>query len=112
MVFENCYANKLYIYGEGTQIRPFIHIDNCIEILSSFQNSQLKPGTYNLVEGHYSILDIVGILNELNKDLEYTYVARNTPMKSILVKSSDEINNMIEKSSLRERLKELINKVY
>lgn len=104
--------NKIYIYGNGEQSRPFIHIDNVVNKLkeivlenpisqidnnnsqtSSNNNSQTSSNNnsqtssynnplINLVDKNLTLNELRDMMLELIPDLEFTYVNANITSKS------------------------------
>jgi UDP-glucose 4-epimerase len=84
---------KIYIYGNGEQSRPFIHINNVTEELVKIirdDNSKLhlpiNPGApqntiTNLVDKNLTMNQLRDMMIELIPDLEFTYVNANLNMK-------------------------------
>ncbi|MBT3871007.1 MAG: SDR family oxidoreductase [Flavobacteriaceae bacterium] len=95
-MFEANFRNHIRIYGDGNQMRSFIHIDRLSKLLKDFALSDtLKPAIYNLVEGSYSVNDIAAKLKEVYPDLELTYLTQNIKMRSLKVKPDARISDLI-----------------
>lgn len=75
-IFESLCYGRIQIFGNGQQIRPFIHIDSLTEDLAG----ALKPRKENtsvirdVIQFHKSINDLRDILQTAIEDLEYIYV--------------------------------------
>ena len=93
--FESHFFKKIFITGEGNQVRPFIHINKLAESLVKVRNSKLPDGTYNLLEHNASVMNIVEQLQELYPDLEFNQVNRHIKMKDVIVIPSEEIKEYI-----------------
>lgn len=94
-MFEANFRNHIRIYGDGNQMRSFIHIDRLSKYLKDFALSNtLKPDVYNIVESSYSVNDIVAMLKELYPDLELTYLTQNIKMRSLKVKPDSRISEL------------------
>lgn len=91
-MFEANFRSKIRIYGDGNQMRSFIHINRLCNLLKdvALENS-LKPDVYNLVEHTYSINEIVDVLKEVYPSLELTYLTQNMNMRSLKVKPDSRI---------------------
>lgn len=85
-VFEANFANRLRIFGDGNQLRSFIHIDRLSSYLKNIALSTLKPDTYNVVESTFTINEIVTELKKIYPDLEMVFVNQNMNMRSLKVK--------------------------
>ena len=111
-VFEANFTNRIHIFGDGNQVRSFIHIDRLSEILTNIGLKDLKPATYNLVENTYNINTIVDELKILFPPLETVYVNQNMNMRSLNVKQDSRLSDFIapHTNSLKSDLKSLKNK--
>ena len=91
-MFEANFRNHIRIYGDGNQMRSFIHINRLCNLLKNVAiESTLKPDVYNLVEHTYSINDIVDEIKEVYPNLELTYLTQNMNMRSLRVQSDSRI---------------------
>lgn len=94
-LFEAHYFRRIVIHGDGSQVRPFIHIDKATQSLSALTHSELPSGVYNLLEYNASVMEIVAKLIEVYPDLEYQYVNRHITMSHVMVEPSEEIAQYI-----------------
>ncbi len=86
-MFEANFKNHIRIYGDGHQMRSFIHINRLCNLLKGVVlGNTLKPDVYNLVEHTYSVNEIVDVLKEEYPSLELTYLTQNMNMRSLRVK--------------------------
>ena len=106
-MFEANFANRIRIFGDGSQMRSFIHIDRLSAFLKKVGFSDLKPGIYNLVENTFRINEIVDELKFLYPSLEMIYVNQNIKMRSLNVKPDVWFSNpsIIKKNILKTDLK-------
>ena len=58
------------IFGDGTQVRDFIHVHDLVRIIGYCLESNDLPTEMNVASGtETSLLDLIGTLNELNPDM-------------------------------------------
>lgn len=81
--------NKIYIYGNGEQSRPFINLDNVVTELkkivleeSNSQSPAESSSLINLVDKNLTMNQLRDMMLELIPDLEFTYVNANLHSKS------------------------------
>jgi len=111
-MFEANFKNHIRIYGDGNQMRSFIHINRLSQLLKNVAlTSSLTPDIYNLVEHTFSINDIVDVLKEIYPNLELTYLTQNMNMRSLRVKSDSRIAELksLEEHTLKNDLIEFKN---
>ncbi len=111
-MFEANFNNRLLIFGDGNQMRSFIHIDRMCTLLKEIGLSDLKPDTYNLVENSYSINHIVDELKGLYPDLEMIFANQNMKMRSLKIDPDERFEALtsIDKNILASDLKEFKEK--
>jgi UDP-glucose 4-epimerase len=111
-VFEANFSNRIHIFGDGNQVRSFIHIDRLSEFLKKIGHEDLNPGTYNVVEDTFNINTIANELKILFPNLETVYVNQNMNMRSLNVKKDSRLSNFIvdSKSNLGSDLEDLKNR--
>lgn len=83
LMMEALIYKKIKIYGNGNQIRPFIHLPSLIENLQQFIFGNKESGVYNLVEFNQNMNEIRDFLIEGNSDLEFVYLNSNQEVKSL-----------------------------
>ena len=108
-MFEANFRNHIRIFGDGNQMRSFIHIDRLTNHLKKIAiTNTIKPDVYNLVESSYSVNDIVATLKEIYPNLELTYLTQNIKMRSLKVKSDSRISdlNTFKETNLKNDLTE------
>ena len=108
-MFEANFRNHIRIFGDGNQMRSFIHIDRLTNHLNNFAlTNTIKPDVYNFVESSYSVNDIVATLKEIYPNLELTYLTQNIKMRSLKVKSDFRISdlNTFKETNLKNDLTE------
>lgn len=102
------------LYGDGTQRRDFIYVDDVVDALNTAMNSSIRHGVFNVGTGRsYSLLELVDILNEeLSTSLTPTFV-ENT-IKGYVQETLADTSKAKEelgfeaKTSLREGIKKII----
>lgn len=58
------------IFGDGTQVRDFIHVHDLVRIIGFCLKAKDLPTEMNVASGiETSLLDLIGTLNELNPDM-------------------------------------------
>ena len=108
-IFEAHFADRIQIFGDGNQIRSFIHIDRLSEILTKIALTEVKQGIYNVVENTFSINEIVSELKLLYPTLEMVYVNQNVKMRSLNVNLDARLLDatQTQKNTLKMDLKNL-----
>ena len=109
-MFEANFRNHIRIFGDGNQMRSFIHIDRLTNHLKKIAiTNTIKPDVYNFVESSYNVNDIVATLKEIYQNLELTYLTQNIKMRSLKVKSDSRISdlNTFKETNLKNDLTEL-----
>ena len=108
-MFEANFRNHIRIFGDGNQMRSFIHIDRLTNHLKKIAiTNTIKPDVYNFVESSYNVNDIVATLKEIYQNLELTYLTQNIKMRSLKVKSDSRISdlNTFKETNLKNDLTE------
>ncbi len=95
-MFEANFRNHIRIYGDGNQMRSFIHINRLSNLLKKITLGILEPDTYNLVENSYSVNEIAETLKQVYPDLEMTYLTQNMYMRNLIVKPDPRILEICE----------------
>ena len=86
-------GNEIEMWGDGTELREFIYINDVVDIIKKLINSEFN-GVLNLVSGiSYNYLDIIRIIRDtLNLDLKVSSRIRSKE-KVDHVFSNERINN-------------------
>ena len=108
-VFEANFTNRIRIFGDGSQVRSFIHIDRLSKILKKIGLEDLNPDTYNIVENTFDINTISNELKLLYPALEMIYANQNVKMRSLKVKMDERLIDftIIPQDTLKLDLKNL-----
>ena len=71
--FKNAVANNMQcnIYGDGTQIRDFIHVSDLVRIIEQAIEASELPSEMNIASGEgTTVLQLIDILGESNTDMQ------------------------------------------
>ncbi|HMQ01074.1 MAG TPA: SDR family NAD-dependent epimerase/dehydratase, partial [Cyclobacteriaceae bacterium] len=112
-VFEGHFNKRISIHGDGKQSRTFIHISLVAKALHQLLYSQVKPGTYNLVERSIKVIDIVDELKSLIPELEFIFINQHLKLAELNVKVNAEFNKQLgihNHLSLKEELQQFLHK--
>jgi UDP-glucose 4-epimerase len=112
-VFEANFDKRITIHGDGGQSRSFIHIDLISRALANSIKSDLKSGTYNLVERSIKVIDIVDELKQLVPDLEFILINQHMKLSQLNIKENAEVNRKLGISNpktLKEELREFLQR--
>lgn len=96
--FEANFLKRIKIFGNGNQLRSFIHINRLSRILYNAGFENIKQGTYNVLENTFSINQIVKALKTIYPDLETIYVNQNTKMRSLSVARDERLLQFLHKN--------------
>ena len=83
MLFDAHFHNRLQIQGSGDQVRGFVSISRVVDCLYQLADTQLSPGTYNLVDKSLSIIEVADTLKQIYPELEMIFVDQHMPMRDI-----------------------------
>ena len=68
------------IFGDGTQVRDFIHVNDLVRIIGFCLEARNLPTEMNVASGtETSLLDLIAILNEMNPDMRPPVFAEERP---------------------------------
>ncbi len=102
-MFNANFLNRIKIIGSGEQKREFISIQSVVEELSALaKDSEVKPGTYNLVHHSKSIKEVSEAIQEIYPDVEMITVNQHLQMRQVIVERSKELNHFIAKPFVQE----------
>ncbi len=103
-LLQSHFEGRITLQGKGEQKRPFVHIDNVVSSIIGVLQSDLKSGTYNLVQNNRSIIDVAYILKDIYPELEMIFVEQDMERHSLMVQASEEIREYIQDAELIEEL--------
>lgn len=86
--FEMLTYNRIQIYGNGEQYRPFVEVEELAARLVQALTGELAPDLYNVVEFNANLNDLRDILLEIRPGLEYVYINQNQTFPSIQLSSA------------------------
>ena len=95
-VFESNFFKRIKVFGNGNQLRSFIHINRLTQLLYGVAFDNIPSGTYNVVENTFSINQIIEILKTIYTNLETVYVNQNTKMRSLPIAQDDRLSQFIK----------------
>lgn len=101
------------IWGDGTVIRDYIHIDDVVKALSLVQKSSLEHSVFNIGSGvGHSINDIIALFESiLAKEIPVNFVdarAADVPVNILDIKRADAYLGWQASISLRQGLERLL----
>ena len=88
-MFDAHFKNRIRVYGDGAQLRPFIYINQLINELKNNIISKKTRPIQNIYEFNFSLNEIIheGILN-LYPETEILYNTQDLPLKSLTLSSN------------------------
>lgn len=103
-IFEALSYGRIRIFGNGNQVRPFVHISGLVEAMIQTLGTQEQPGSVrvrNSIDFHLSINDLRDIMLGEIDDLEYLYVNQSYEAPSLQITlekplSRPEINKILK----------------
>lgn len=95
-VFNTNFKKKIQVHGDGSQMRPFIHIAKIAHGLAKLPFSELESGTYNMVEHNLSVNDIVDVLKTRVPELEFMMVNQHLSLRSVTIKPNIKVNSLFK----------------
>lgn len=90
-MFNAHFNGRIKVFGDGSQMRPFIHVDKLATALVGCILEQVAPGTYNVVEHNYSVNQVMAYIKHIFPDLEVLSVNPNVPMPKVSVQTPAKI---------------------
>lgn len=94
--FESYFYRKIAVSGSGDQERAFIHIKSVVNALAEILESEIAPGTYNLITENISINKLALFLKESFPELDVLYVNQHINFNSIRIKQNLKISDYID----------------
>lgn len=99
-MFEANYNGRITIHGNGSQVRPFVHVQTVAGVLTNMLLNKTEAGIYNLAERNLEILEIVETIKKLYPDLETLFVNQHFNMRQIRVKPDERLSALLPNSGL------------
>lgn len=90
-MFYAHYRNRVSVYGQGNQKRPFIHINQLSGFLSDLPTSAVEPGLYDFVNRNMSIDEVVEGLKKIYPNLETLFISQNLVLDGIQIKLDEDV---------------------
>src|SRR6478735_9526373 len=84
-MFDAQYNNRISIYGNGKQARPFISVRKVVDCLVDLRNKDVPSDVYNLVDKNIEVLDLVDIMKEIYPPLEFIFINQHLEMRDLRV---------------------------
>lgn len=82
-IFESIVNKKIQIYGDGQQMRPFVHIDTlCSHLVGLLEDFSMGQQTETIADFNSNLNQLKEILTGTLPDLEYIYLNRNLSFDS------------------------------
>jgi UDP-glucose 4-epimerase len=101
-MFSAINFNQILVYGDGTQIRPFIEVNKLCEQLLKPLDEKHAPGTKNLLQFNASINEVRDVIAGELDNMETLYINRNQKFLSTIIENAPDQEMMkdIIKASL------------
>jgi UDP-glucose 4-epimerase len=112
-VFEANFQKRITVHGDGNQSRSFIHIESLAKAFVNVLSSDLKSGTYNLVDRSIKVIDVVDELKQLIPDLEFIFINQHLKLHQLNVKVNEEVNKKLglkNEKPFKEELQEFLQR--
>lgn len=93
--FDANFLKKISIYGDGQQVRSFIHIDKAARYITQIPFIQLPAGIYNMVDFNKSIMDIALTFKDLIPELEMQFVNQHLQLRHLAIDTDCKIYQYI-----------------
>lgn len=107
-MFDANFKSKIQIFGNGKQIRAFIHVSILIKVLIDLILYDVPNGIYNVVDRNLQILEIVDVLKEIYPDLEFTFLNQHLNLRQLKVSPESKLRSYLNYDNNKTFLEELI----
>ncbi len=94
-LFDAQFNGRISIHGSGKQIRPFIHINKVINVMTSFVDKDTPSGYYNISDKNLKILDLVDVFKEVYPELEFIFINQHIDMKNLQIADNAKIKEFV-----------------
>ncbi|MDR9398749.1 MAG: SDR family oxidoreductase [Salibacter sp.] len=111
-MFDANYSGKVTLQGDGSQYRPFIHVENVGRGITTVLLEQIKDLTINLVDRNETIDNIANEIQAVFPEMERMNVSQHLKLRSLQLKIDEAFNrelNLIP-SALNEELSKFAKK--
>lgn len=85
LCFDAWTERSIRITGDGSQRRPFIHVDKLAGAVAALAGSDVVPGTYDLATHNASVDEIAEILHDQVPGLDRIYMNRDIRMHNLVM---------------------------
>ncbi|MGQ0737274.1 MAG: NAD-dependent epimerase/dehydratase family protein [Acidobacteriota bacterium] len=74
--FQSALYNRIRVFGDGTQWRPFLHVGDCARAFIHFlEHPESAGGCYNVAHENLRVVDLVSVFKALNPRLEVEFIS-------------------------------------
>ncbi len=108
-MFDANFEGKIQIYGNGKQVRAFIHVNVLVKVLIDIILHNVPKGIYNVVDRNLQILEIVDVLKDIYPDLEFTFLNQHLSLRQLRVSPESDLRNYINYDNGKTLMDELID---
>ncbi|WP_026377282.1 NAD-dependent epimerase/dehydratase family protein [Aestuariibacter salexigens] len=103
------FGEKLFINGDGNQVRPFLHLQTMLDVFQHLLESKSwKHRVFNLVDFNLSINEVKDTLFSHFSDLQYVHVNRELKFRSLTVKDDSHLG-LSHRKTFEELIKEEVS---
>jgi len=112
-VYDAKYLHKIYVHGLGTQIRPFVHITDIVQVIRCALLDEMPSRIYNVFNYNVQILEVAQILREIFPELEIQYLNQHVSFGSLSLRENPKIRNILKHSEkpMAERIEDLVSRL-
>lgn len=96
-IFQALVDKKILIYGDGSQQRPFVSLETCVQQLLNIYRTQFdgkNTKTSNAISFNADLNEIKNWLLKHIPDMEYTYINQNIEYNGQFIKGINSLNNV------------------
>jgi nucleoside-diphosphate-sugar epimerase len=73
--FQSILYNRIKVFGDGRQWRPFLHVGDCARAFMHFLEHPGQTGVFNIAHENLRVIDLVDTFRRLRPGLEVEHVA-------------------------------------
>jgi nucleoside-diphosphate-sugar epimerase len=111
LTFQALTKKSITVFG-GKQIRPFIHVNDMVDIYQFFLNNKKKSGVYNASAGNLSALETANEIKKIIPDCKINIQKSNDPRSYRLSNEKIVKSGFKFKVKLKEGIIDFINKFH